>query len=362
MQITQPVWAIGMMSGTSLDGVDAALIRTDGVEVTETGPHIGLDYPREFRRELRKFLNGEGDEIAITRQLTVHHAAAIDALIDKAAMPRSAVALIGMHGQTIWHKPQTRQTKQIGDANWLAMRTGIPVVHDFRANDMANGGQGAPFVPLYHAALAQDLPKPLAVVNIGGVSNITYIAGPEAITAFDCGMGNALMDDWVAQHTDETFAFDKDGETAARGTPEMARVAEAMAHPFFAALPPKSLDRLDFASSIADGLGYEDGLATLAAFTTQGILHGLAQLPQMPKRVLISGGGRRNLNLMRLLAEGLPGIAVDPVRAVGWDGDMLEAQAFGFLAVRSVRGLPLSLPGTTGVSSPTTGGVLINAA
>ena len=362
MQITQPVWVIGMMSGTSLDGVDAALVRIDGVEVAETGAHIGLEYPREFRRELRRLLNGDGDEAAIARKLTMHHAAAIDALLDKAAMPRSAVALIGMHGQTLWHKPKSHKTKQIGDASWLAMRTGIPVVHDFRANDMANGGQGAPFVPLYHAALAAELPKPLVVVNIGGVSNITYIASAEEITAFDCGMGNALMDDWVADHTDNTFAYDKDGADAARGFANLERVREAMEHSFFAEMPPKSLDRLDFDASFAQGLNYEDGLATLANFTVQGILHGIQQLPHPPSRVLVSGGGRLNKTLMRLLDEGLPGIHVDPVRAVGWDGDMLEAQAFAFLAARSVRGLPLSLPGTTGVSSPTTGGVLIEAA
>jgi anhydro-N-acetylmuramic acid kinase len=362
MHITQPVWVIGMMSGTSLDGVDAALIRTDGVEVAETGAHIATRYPREFRRALRQLLNGEGDEAAIARQLTEHHADAIDALLDKAAMPRSAVALIGMHGQTLWHKPKSRQTKQIGDANWLAARTGIPVVHDFRANDMANGGQGAPFVPLYHAALATDLPKPLAVVNIGGVSNITYIASAEAIIAFDCGMGNALMDDWVSDHTDGTFAYDKDGKRASHGEVDLARVSSAMQHPFFAEMPPKSLDRLDFSADMAQGLSYEDGLATLAAFTVQGIIHGIRQLPHPPARVLVCGGGRLNLTLMKALSEGLHHIPVDPVRAVGWDGDMLEAQAFGFLAARSVRGLPLSLPGTTGVSSPMTGGVLIDAA
>ena len=360
MQITQPVWVIGMMSGTSLDGVDAALIRTDGEEVVETGPYIALEYPREFRRSLRRLLNGDGDEVTLARELTLHHASAVEALIEKAAMPRSAIALIGMHGQTVWHKPQSRKTKQIGDANWLAMRTGIPVVHDFRANDMANGGQGAPFVPLYHAALAADFEKPLAVINIGGVSNITYINGPDEILAFDCGMGNALMDDWVAEHTEASF--DEDGKAAASGVADMARVDNIMTHPFFETLPPKSLDRLDFNAEFIRGMGYENGLATLAAFTAQGILHGLSQMPAPPKRVLVSGGGRRNLHLMQLLDEGLPGIAVDPVRAVGWDGDMLEAQAFAFLAARSVRGMPLSIPGTTGVSSPTTGGVLIEAA
>jgi anhydro-N-acetylmuramic acid kinase len=353
MQITQPVWVIGLMSGTSLDGVDAALIRTDGEHVAECGATFSLPYSTAFRNEIYALLKGEGDVAAVTRSLTERHAEAVETLLAQAGMKPREVALIGFHGQTIWHKPHEGKTCQIGDAALLAARSGIPVVYDFRSNDMAHGGQGAPFVPLYHAALAEALAKPLAVVNIGGVANITWMDAHHII-AFDCGMGNALMDDTVHTHTGATY--DANGAIAATGKVDEQRLSAALAHPFFVAPAPKSLDRLDFTMHMVDGLPLADALATLAAFTVQGIARGLALMPHMPARVLITGGGRHNPTLMRMLIEVLPQSAVEPVEAVTWNGDMLEAQAFGFLAVRSVRGLPLSLPSTTGVRMPVSGG------
>lgn len=344
-----------MMSGTSLDGVDAALISTDGEEITGFAQSMSIPYSPAFRMQLHQLLQGEGDEVAIAHSLTQKHAEAVEALLKTSSVTREEVALIGFHGQTIWHKPHEGKTCQIGDAQWLAKRTSIPVVYDFRSNDMAHGGHGAPLVPLYHAALAAKLNTPVAFVNIGGVANITFIGND--ITAFDCGMGNALMDDWVHQHTGATF--DENGTIAARGTVDMAQVETALSHPFFRAAPPKSLDRMDFTLEMVRGLSLEDGAATLAAFTVGGIVRGLECLPEMPKQLLVTGGGRKNAHLMRRLAAQLPRVDVQPVEAHGFNGDMLEAQAFGYLAARSVRGLPLSVPSTTGVKQPVSGGKLV---
>lgn len=395
-----------MMSGTSLDGVDAALICTDGEEINGFAQSISIPYSPAFRMQLHQLLQGEGDEVAIAHSLTQKHAEAVEALLKTSSVTREEVALIGFHGQTIWHKPHEGKTCQIGDAQWLATRTGIPVVYDFRSNDMAHGGHGAPLVPLYHAALAAKLNTPMAFVNIGGVANITAVMGDKLqvasgieslspatshlppIFAFDCGMGNALMDDWVHQHTGATF--DENGTIAARGTVDVARVETALSHPFFRAAPPKSLDRMDFTLEMVRGLSLEDGAATLAAFTVGGIVRGLECLPEMPKQLLVTGGGRKNAHVMRLLGEGLQyprhssgswnpdflyhqgkvtpppnlphqggGIRVQTVEAHGFNGDMLEAQAFGYLAARSVRGLPLSVPSTTGVTQPVSGGKLV---
>ncbi|HEY0184459.1 MAG TPA: anhydro-N-acetylmuramic acid kinase [Rhodopila sp.] len=346
---------IGLMSGTSLDGVDAAWLDTDGETIAAFGPAATVPYDTVLRADLRAILDlapslGPDDArlLSVVQRLTDYHVRAVEALGREAD-------LVGFHGQTILHQPQRRRTWQIGDADALARRLAIPVAYDFRSADVAAGGQGAPLVPIYHAALAADLPKPLAVLNIGGVANVTWIGGDGDLLAFDTGPGNGPLDDWVFQHTGH--AFDADGLLARSGQVHEAVLKQLMSHAYFELPGPKSLDRLDFAGTLADSglseLSAADGAATLARFTAASVA--AARLPQPPKRWLVCGGGRHNPVLMAGLRHSLEA-PVDPVEAVGWNGDALEAQCFGFLAARAVSGLPLSYPSTTGVPAPMAGG------
>ncbi|HWE72987.1 MAG TPA: anhydro-N-acetylmuramic acid kinase [Stellaceae bacterium] len=346
--------AIGLMSGTSLDGIDVAFIESDGENEVATGPWLTMPYDRDFREKLRGTLGGKGAVAKVERALTEAHAAAVQRLIERHEI--KDIDLIGFHGHTILHDPAQRRTWQIGDGALLAKLTGIDVACDFRSADVAAGGEGAPFAPIFHAALSAKLERPLAVVNIGGVANVTWIGeGEGALLAFDTGPGNAPIDDWARLNTGE--AADYNGALAAAGTVDEAQVQRFLVHPYFRRPPPKSLDRDDFASFKLGDLSTEDGAATLTAITAASIAQGFAQFPAPPLRVLVTGGGRHNPTLMQMLAARL-GRPVAPVEAVGWEGDAIEAQAFAYLALRSRAGLPLSFPGTTGVRQPMTGGVL----
>lgn len=349
--------AIGLMSGTSLDGIDAALVETDGDRIGTTGEAVTVPYPTELKERLRSLLGGARPDLVgeVERELTDAHAEAIDLLLARAGMRAAEIDLIGFHGHTILHEPKAGRTWQIGDGARLAARFNVPVVHDFRSADVAAGGEGAPLVPLYHAALARDLPKPLAVLNLGGVGNVTWIGPHGSLLAFDTGPGGALLDDWVLRHTGEPF--DRDGAHAARGAVDEGLVARFLEHRYFARLPPKSLDRDEFQRLVPHGLGLEDGAATLTRYTAVAAALALAHMSEPPKRWLVTGGGRHNPTLLGELRK-LLDAPVETVEAVGWDGDALEAQAFGFLAVRSRLGLPLSVPATTGVAQPMTGGKL----
>jgi anhydro-N-acetylmuramic acid kinase len=363
MTFDPTLWTVGLMSGTSLDGIDVALIRTDGERVLAAGPAATFPYDEDFRARLRRHLGGRGSAAAIATTeaaLTDRHAAAVEALLGEHGVARSAVGLVGLHGQTILHAPAERRTWQLGDGARLAKALGLPVVNDFRAADVAAGGEGAPLAPVYHRALARDLARPLAVLNLGGVANVTWIGpkiegGDDALIACDTGPASALLDDWVAARTQDSF--DRDGRYSGAAAPRGELVGALLEHPYFALPPPKSLDRDAFDVRHLGGLGLEEGAATLAAFTVAAVARVLAHLPAAPRRWLVTGGGRYNPTIMRGLREAL-GVPVDPVEAVGWDGDALEAQAFAFLAVRSLLGLPLSYPGTTRVPRPLTGGRL----
>jgi anhydro-N-acetylmuramic acid kinase len=348
---------IGLMSGTSLDGVDAAWLETDGERIGAFGPTLTLPYDERLRADLRRILDQAPTLAPDDRRLksaearlTEYHVRAVTALGREAD-------LIGFHGQTILHQPDKRRTWQIGDAVELAWRTGVTVVHDFRSADVAAGGQGAPLAPVFHAALARDLPKPLAVLNIGGVANVTWIGADGTLVAFDTGPGNGPLDDWIRRRTGA--AFDRDGVLARSGLVDQQVLSRLLADPYFARPAPKSLDRLDFAASLrASGikaLSAADGAATLVAFTAGAVAR--APLPGKPLRWIVCGGGRRNPAIMRELADRL-GAPVDPAETVRWEGDALEAQCFGFLAARSRAGLPTSFPGTTGVPTPLAGGRL----
>ena len=351
---------IGLMSGTSLDGVDAALLETDGMDVVRPGPGLTIPYDAETRALLRASLEearhvAEGGPVPQSireaeRLLTERHADAVKALVAKVG----PVSLIGFHGQTILHRPERRWTWQIGDGALLARLTGIDVVNDFRSADVKAGGQGAPLVPLYHAALARNSPlaRPLAVVNIGGVGNVTYIDG-DFVLAFDTGPGNAPIDDWMHRHA--ATPVDLNGDFARTGRINDAALNTMLANPFFDRVPPKSLDRMDFGTGAVEGLSPADGAATLTAFTAASIARSREHFPESPATWIICGGGRHNTTLMEMLQAR---INAQVLKAEGarWDGDALEAEAFAYLAVRSRLGLPLSLPTTTGVPQPMTGG------
>lgn len=345
---------LGLMSGTSLDGVDAALLDTDGESVREVGPAATTPYSEGLRERLRGVLGGAGPVGEVERELTLFHADAARALLNVAG--GATVDLVGFHGHTILHRPDQRRTWQIGDGALLAAHLGLPVVNDFRSADVAAGGQGAPLVPAYHRALAANLPRPLAVLNLGGVANVTWIGESGELLAFDTGPGCALIDDWVRRHTGRLA--DYDGTLAVSGLPDAAAVTAFLHHPYFSIVPPKSLDRDDFrtlASRLTEGMGVADGAATLTAFTVAGVAVAARHFPVPPARWLVTGGGRRNPALLASLM-GTQAVPVDAVEAVGWDGDALEAQAFAYLAARSLSGLPLTWPGTTGAPRPLTGG------
>ena len=354
---------VGLMSGTSLDGVDAAVIETDGEAIGRRGPACFVPYPPPLRRRLRDLLDRaagtDPDDPGlcdVERELTLFHVDAVQAVLERASRPAD---LIGFHGQTILHAPERRVTWQIGDAALLSRRTGLPVVHDFRSDDVAAGGQGAPLVPFFHAALLGPGAGPVAVLNIGGVANLTLIDNDGGVHAGDTGPGNALLDDWAERHTGTPC--DRDGRLALAGRADPAILEALLADPFFRRPLPKSLDRLAFADALRaiSALSPADGAATLVALTVEAVRRVL--LPVRPRFWHVAGGGRHNPALMDGLRRALAA-PVEPVDRMGWDGDALEAECFGHLAVRSLRGLPLSAPATTGVPQPLTGGRLTCAA
>ena len=348
--------SLGLMSGTSLDGVDAALLLTDGETAGSAGDALTMPYPDSLRRAIRASLGGVGPVAEVERDMTLFHAEVAKTLLARAGNPE--VAVVGFHGHTILHQPDKRKTWQIGDGALLAQKLGITVVNDFRSADVAAGGHGAPLLPAFHAALATGSERPLAVLNIGGVANVTWIGRDGSILAFDTGPGNALVDDWILHHTGELY--DKDGAIAALGTADLDAVDRFLAHPYFARKPPKSLDRDDFrvwAASLIAGKDVRDGAATLAAFTVAAVAAARQWLPEAPGTWLVCGGGRHNGTLMNGLRRSLH-TSVDAVETRGWDGDAMEARGFAYLAVRSLLNLPISWPGTTGAPEPMLGGTV----
>ncbi|MEH2572374.1 anhydro-N-acetylmuramic acid kinase [Bradyrhizobium sp. AZCC 1708] len=366
-QSTMMLTALGLMSGTSLDGVDVALIETDGRRVNALGPSGYRPYTDTERGLLRQALYEAADLTDRTarpgclreaeRVVTSAHAEAVAAFTAQHRMRFDDIDIVGFHGQTVLHRPEKKLTVQIGDALTLAKTIHIPVMYDFRAADVEAGGQGAPFVPVYHRALAQSLEweGPTIVVNIGGVANITYIDG-DTLIACDTGPGNALLDDHMFRRMNQRF--DTEGRTAALGRVDAAWINRALEMPFFSLPPPKSLDRNDFAGLKLGDMAPADGAATLTAFTVAAIARVVPLLPKEPKNWIVAGGGARNLTMLRMLRECLAPATVRAADTLGWASDAIEAQAFGFLAARGLKGLPLSYPATTGVPLPMTGGII----
>ncbi len=347
--------ALGLMSGTSLDGIDAAILDTDGESIAGFGPALGMALDPGLAARIRGAFGWDPAE-DVAEEVDGVHLAAARAL-------GGAPQVAGYHGQTVAHDPEAGRTRQLGSGDALARGLGIPVVWDFRTQDMAAGGQGAPLVPVFHHACARwaGLAAPVAFLNIGGVANVSWVdprapapSAPGACVAFDTGPGNALINDWMAGQTGA--AMDAGGAAGRIGTVHRTRLRSNTARAYLDRPGPKSLDRDDFAGVLAAmaGLSVPDGAATLAAFTVDCVVEAVRHLPSAPDRWLVCGGGRHNAALMADLGERLPGVA--PVEAIGLDGDMLEAQAFAFLAVRVLRGLPTSTPTTTGCREPVCGG------
>jgi anhydro-N-acetylmuramic acid kinase len=360
------VWALGLMSGTSLDGIDAALIRTDGDHVFEFGPWLTVPFEDDYKIRLREAVYGRGDMLTLEQDITLKHADAVKALLKKADMRDKDVHVIGFHGQTVVHRPAEHLTWQIGNGALLAEKTRIGVVCDFRRRDVAAGGEGAPLVPLYHAALARHMQLPIVVLNIGGTANVTWIGRSEFtgdnvtsldILAFDTGPGNVLINEWAYKTTGQHM--DLDGKLALAGKVDDALLATMLEDPFFAKHPPKSLDRNYFNFDALAHLSKEDGAATLTEFTAAAIEKGSNFFPLPATQWFVSGGGRHNPAFMAALNRRF--LQVFQVESLGWVGDALEAQAFAFLAMRSLKGLPISLPTTTGAIRAMTGGAYYRA-
>jgi anhydro-N-acetylmuramic acid kinase len=306
-----------------------------------------------LRQALRANLNQETYDPMVESQFTLSHIAVMDELLSQTGFTRVDIDIIGFHGQTTHHDPAKGITVQMGNGELLSDETGIDVVYDFRKNDMANGGQGAPFLPIYHRALVQNaaLNMPLIVLNLGGVGNITWISGDDMI-AFDTGPANAMIDDWVKANTNKTY--DENGDIAASGEIDAQKIAAFLSHPYFDLPYPKSLDRNDFDVDLV-GMSLEDGAATLTEMTVQSVAKGVQLCPETPTAVYVTGGGRHNAYMMQCLSD-TTGIDVQSVDTLGWNGDAMEAEGFAYMAVRTLLNEPISFPGTTGCITPTVGG------
>ena len=356
--------AIGLMSGTSFDGVDAAIIRTNGTKIYSLGETFASSYSDSLRRKIRNLVNKKNSIkllLDVEDELALEHSRIVKKLLHKANLKASDIDLIGFHGQTIYHNPIQRKTMQIGNSSLLAERTEINVISDFRRMDVAAGGQGAPLVPFFHKALCQKIKKPVAVLNIGGVANVTYIGKKKELMAFDTGPGCALIDDWIHDH--RRGHYDDGGKVARKGIPSEEILDFFMKHKFFKQKPPKSLDRNKFKSFIKklDGMSVEDGASTLTHLTALSIRNAQKFLPEKPKQWMVCGGGSKNIFLLEILRKqyGFNIINLDNFRAFDdnvIDADFVEAQAFAFLAVRSLYNLPISSPTTTGVDQERSGG------
>jgi anhydro-N-acetylmuramic acid kinase len=359
--------AIGLMSGTSMDGIDLALIETDGVADITMGPSLSVDYSPDERALLRRALDEAtaieartdrpGSLAEVEAMVTAAHGALVARFLAREGFHAADIDVIGFHGQTVLHRPKAGVTVQLGNGAALAKLLGIRVVYDMRAADVAAGGQGAPLVPVYHQALvrAAGLEGPVAVLNLGGIGNVTYLNGKADPIAFDTGPANALIDDEM--HIRFGLPFDEGGRMAAGGQVDRAALNQLMGHPYFSAPLPKSLDRLAFSRAPVAHLEAPEAVATLTAFTAESVKAAIEHLPRPPRLWVVCGGGARNPMLLYHIVTRV-GVDVTSADDLGWSAHMMEAQAFAFLAVRALKGLPLTFPGTTGVAHPLTGGVI----
>jgi anhydro-N-acetylmuramic acid kinase len=363
---------LGFMTGTSLDAVDMAVLETDGQAISAFGPagerklsDATRDVMLEATKQALAWPRGAPEPVIFAeaaRAGAEEHFAAAEEFLAANGLKWADIDLIGMHGQTVLHeRPQdgrVGRTVQLGDAAWLAAKTGVPVAHDFRTADVAAGGEGAPLAPIYHLAraVASGLSAPLAVLNIGGVANVTFWSGGDEIAAFDTGPGNGMIDLMVQARG--AGRFDDKGRYASVGRVNEGVLAGLLGHPYFSAPPPKSLDRFDFSLEPLELLELEDAAATLVAFMAEAVRLGFEMMGQNPTEVIVCGGGRHNPEIMKALSARLP-MPVKTAEDHGWRGDSIEAEAFAYLAARTAKGLPISFPKTTGVPTPMTGGTIV---
>ena len=342
-----------------MDGIDAALIETDGYNYTKPIGFVSVDHDPAIRKELKSQLNSVTFDKAIERKFTLAQIPVIQDLLNETGFQSGDIDVIGFHGQTTHHDPDNGVTVQMGDGQLLANETGINVVYDLRSNDMQHGGQGAPLMPIYHRVLcqSQNIKTPVAIINIGGVGNITWISNDDMI-AFDTGPGNAMIDDWMKANTGNTY--DAYGQLARMGQIDQTRIDKFLTHDYFQKPYPKSLDRNDFEQFSVHGLSVEDGVATLTSMTAQSIALGVSQCPQQPNAIYVAGGGRHNGYMMEQI-EILTGIKTHSTDVLGWNGDAMEAEGFAYMAVRSLLNESISFPKTTGCTSPVSGGIHVTS-
>ena len=366
------ITSIGLMSGTSCDGVDASIIKSDGEnEVHFIGDHF-LPYDKKIKLKITNLkekinlsLDLEKNKLEIDsleRELTLLHAKVIDLVIEKYEIKKSKIKLVGFHGHTIFHSFKERKTKQIGDGRLLSQLTKLNIVNNFRENDINNGGQGAPLVPIFHKLLQikLKLKTPLLFVNIGGISNITYLGQNEEITSLDTGPGNFLIDKILRLKSKNKINFDKDGAIAFTGNVDKNILDSFLNDPYYEISSPKSLDVNDFNLSPLRSLSLEDAVATLADLTSLVIVNSLNFFNTKPNEIILCGGGRKNKYIFERIKT-LSGILTNNIDEYNLNGDFVESQAFGYLAIRSFFKKSISFPKTTGVSKPCTGGDIIES-
>ena len=364
------ITAIGLMSGTSTDGIDASIIKSDGEDILELLGDFFFPYELKIRskiRELKEKIDKVSDldthtkEITILeKEITLLHSHVVNLLIKKLKINKFKIDLVGMHGHTIFHSFLDKETNQLGDGKLLSRLTGLNVVCDFRTNDIKNGGQGAPLVPIFHKLLQKKLKlkTPIIFVNIGGISNLTYINEFNEIISFDSGPGNFLIDKLLQLKSNSKIQFDKNGEIAFKGKIDKTILDSYLSDSYYESLPPKSLDVNDFNLSTVRGLSLENSITTLSELTAKTIVNSLNFFSSSPKQIILCGGGRKNKYIYERI-EKLSNIATLSIDEFKMNGDFIESQAFAYLAIRSFLKKSISFPKTTGVSKPSTGGKLI---
>ena len=369
--MTKIITSVGLMSGTSLDGIDASIIQSDGEDHLEI---IGNNYTeyssslREEIRELKKKINNSQDiknlknEIEkIEKKITILHADSVNKILGKFKIKNNNINIVGFHGQTIFHSYKDKITKQIGDAKLLNKLLNIDIIYNFRENDLKNGGQGAPLTPIYHKILRKKikLPLPVAFINIGGISNISYLNEDEKLKSFDCGPGNCLIDSLIQLKSNDKIQYDKSGLIASKGIVNKIILENYLNNPYYELFPPKTLDTGDFSLSIIRGISLENSISTLSELTARTIVDSLNFFKNKPKKLILIGGGRKNKFIFDRIKD-LSSIQTVDIDNFDFNGDFIESQAFAYLAIRSLLSKPITYKETTGVSKASTGGRLIS--
>lgn len=363
----QLITSIGLMSGTSVDGIDISTIQSDGEDKLVLLGDYYYKYSDSFRSEimglkdiiLKKEDLRKHEKIIkeIEKKITTTHALAVEENLEKLKIDRKNIDIVGFHGQTVFHSFRDKISKQIADGKLLSSLIKLDVVNDFRSSDINNGGQGAPLTPIYHS-LIQKIKKiklPVAFVNIGGIANITYIGPDSKMLSFDTGPGNSLIDRYLKIKSNNKINFDEEGKIASRGNPDEIILESYLNDPYFEMKPPKTLDINDFTISLIRGLSYENSVATLTELTARTIVNAFFLVPEKPKKILLCGGGRKNKFLVERIKK-TSQIETVNIDEYELDGDFTESQAFGYLAIRALLKKPISFPETTGVKNSITGG------